>query len=469
MKLFVLIILITCHSTLQSQINWERTKTVAQLEDFLYINCLGSKCYVLGHHFEDLINVISSSDYGETWNQVYSSYTIPYLAYGCAMSCPSPGVVYISTDFPVLLRTLDDFKTMDTIPLRDSIHPSKKEYFRSLSMSDSLSGITFSLTSLFKTTDGWKTIEDLTDIRYSSIIPEGYTMYFGGLFGNTAHTFDKDNILLNINALKYVTQYEAIRYNYISRSSDGGKTWNMFELANQETLNDTSVILYDFHFLDKMTGWALALRYNVKVYPRVEHNIVYKTTDGGFNWEIIWEDDPHISRELFSISFRDSEFGIAAGRIGTIMATYDGGRNWIDVTDSNITAHQMSKRAVQRVAFAGENPILVTIGDGILKGYYTTSFLDNNESFHNIYPNPASDFITISIPEINPTVNRRVDGLVDKVQIFDMLGIEVISTPSAALTPTGEGNLRIDVSHLPAGVYFIRIGSYFDKFIKMER
>ncbi|MBX3043733.1 MAG: T9SS type A sorting domain-containing protein [Ignavibacteriae bacterium] len=84
-----------------------------------------------------------------------------------------------------------------------------------------------------------------------------------------------------------------------------------------------------------------------------------------------------------------------------------------------------------------------------------------------IYPNPASDFITISIPEINPTVNRRVDGLVDKVQIFDMLGIEVISTPSAALTPTGEGNLRIDVSHLPAGVYFIRIGTRVEKFVKM--
>ncbi|MBX3044218.1 MAG: T9SS type A sorting domain-containing protein [Candidatus Kapabacteria bacterium] len=80
-----------------------------------------------------------------------------------------------------------------------------------------------------------------------------------------------------------------------------------------------------------------------------------------------------------------------------------------------------------------------------------------------VYPNPASDYISIIISEIN----HRVNPMVDKVQIFDMLGLEVISTPSAALTPTGEGNLRIDVSHLTAGVYFIRIGNKVEKFVKM--
>ncbi|MBX3043246.1 MAG: hypothetical protein KF896_05980 [Ignavibacteriae bacterium] len=62
--------------------------------------------------------------------------------------------------------------------------------------------------------------------------------------------------------------------------------------------------------------------------------------------------------------------------------------------------------------------------------------------YFNIYPNPASDYITISIPEINPTVNRRVDGFVaEKVQIFDMLGLDVISTPSASLPPLKEWNV----------------------------
>ncbi|MBX3042209.1 MAG: T9SS type A sorting domain-containing protein [Ignavibacteriae bacterium] len=76
-----------------------------------------------------------------------------------------------------------------------------------------------------------------------------------------------------------------------------------------------------------------------------------------------------------------------------------------------------------------------------------------------VSPNPASDFITISIPEIN----HRVNPMVDKVQIFDMLGLEVLSVGIGLDLSTQ----KIDVSHLPAGVYFIRIGNMVEKFVKM--
>ena len=47
------------------------------------------------------------------------------------------------------------------------------------------------------------------------------------------------------------------------------------------------------------------------------------------------------------------------------------------------------------------------------------------------------------------------------MHIFDMLGIEVGQSSLI------DGNNRIDVSHLPAGVYFIRIGDKVEKFVKM--
>jgi hypothetical protein len=43
-----------------------------------------------------------------------------------------------------------------------------------------------------------------------------------------------------------------------------------------------------------------------------------------------------------------------------------------------------------------------------------------------------------------------------------------ITTPS--LSPTlseGEGVVRIDVSHLAPGVYFVRVGNFVRKFVKM--
>ena len=85
---------------------------------------------------------------------------------------------------------------------------------------------------------------------------------------------------------------------------------------------------------------------------------------------------------------------------------------------------------------------------------------DNDTHKLIIFPNPTSDFITITLS------NKGLQpfATTDKVQIFDILGIEIKD-----LTPAlskGEG-VRIDVSKLPAGVYFIRIGDKVEKFVKM--
>jgi photosystem II stability/assembly factor-like uncharacterized protein len=274
-----------------------------------------------------------------------------------------------------------------------------------------------------------------------------------------------------MSALKYVNQYEAIRYNYITRTNDGGKTWHLFELANQETLNDSTILMSDFYFIDKLSGWALGQRKNTKVYPRVDNqNLVYKTTDGGYNWEIIWEDEPQTKRRLISISFRDSLFGIASGLEAVLMLTTDGGKSWQDISEKNLKGNQ----AVQRVAFAGESPIIVSFFDGIMKGYYTTSISEKVESLHNIYPNPASDFITIQLSnnglQLYDTDDSQSNkGLkpfvtIDKVQIFDMLGIEVMSASIQPMTTSH----RMNVEKLPVGVYFIKIGNRVEKFIKKE-
>jgi len=93
-------------------------------------------------------------------------------------------------------------------------------------------------------------------------------------------------------------------------------------------------------------------------------------------------------------------------------------------------------------------------------------------------PNPATDFLEISYSDANHTLN----GVVDGVAIYNVFGEKVLSTsprPSPFLereypprltssaTPQ-EGNLRLDVSSLPAGVYFVRVGDKVGKFIKFE-
>ena len=99
-----------------------------------------------------------------------------------------------------------------------------------------------------------------------------------------------------------------------------------------------------------------------------------------------------------------------------------------------------------------------------------------------IFPNPAGDFITIQFSKgLKPYVtddspsNKELQlfAAEDKVQIFDVLGLEV--GQSSLIDNTTHNNsqsgmidlLRIDVSHLPAGVYFIRFGNKVEKFVKI--
>jgi hypothetical protein len=54
------------------------------------------------------------------------------------------------------------------------------------------------------------------------------------------------------------------------------------------------------------------------------------------------------------------------------------------------------------------------------------------------------------------------------VLIFDLLGIE-ITTPALCATPPYQGGekVRIDVSGLLPGIYFVRVGDEVRKFVKL--
>ncbi|MFA7627736.1 MAG: T9SS type A sorting domain-containing protein, partial [Candidatus Kapaibacterium sp.] len=109
----------------------------------------------------------------------------------------------------------------------------------------------------------------------------------------------------------------------------------------------------------------------------------------------------------------------------------------------------------------GCNPVISdTVRVTVIPNGSTTSVSDlESNSGLLIQPNPSSDFITI---QFQPTEGfEPSEGY--KVQILDVLGIEVMSVG----TGLDLSQQRIDVSHLPAGVYFIRIGDKVEKFVKM--
>ncbi|PKL84619.1 MAG: hypothetical protein CVV22_12065 [Ignavibacteriae bacterium HGW-Ignavibacteriae-1] len=78
-----------------------------------------------------------------------------------------------------------------------------------------------------------------------------------------------------------------------------------------------------------------------------------------------------------------------------------------------------------------------------------------------IYPNPAMEYITITKPSegFEPSEGSEV-------KIYNTLG-ECVNLTTYPSTGSGSGYLRIDVSHLPRGVYYLRIGNQTQMFVKM--
>ncbi len=78
-----------------------------------------------------------------------------------------------------------------------------------------------------------------------------------------------------------------------------------------------------------------------------------------------------------------------------------------------------------------------------------------DKTYISISPNPATDFIEISV---------GAQGTVPNIRIFNVFG-EIVKNPTPIL-PEGEV-IRIDVSGLPSGVYFVRVGEKVGKFLKI--
>ncbi|MDT3739014.1 MAG: T9SS type A sorting domain-containing protein [Candidatus Kapabacteria bacterium] len=139
----------------------------------------------------------------------------------------------------------------------------------------------------------------------------------------------------------------------------------------------------------------------------------------------------------------------------TVFLSLDKGQSWLDFNGD-------LQFPIEKVIIHG-GYIIIENADGVyrkkLSELKPTSIAVNfptDEDFL-ISPNPASDYIEINLDNVASPIAS------EKVQIFDILGIEVMSESIQPMT----GSHRMNIEKLPAGVYFIRIGDRVEKFVNM--
>ena len=77
----------------------------------------------------------------------------------------------------------------------------------------------------------------------------------------------------------------------------------------------------------------------------------------------------------------------------------------------------------------------------------------------SVYPNPTTNSLQVTFS------GNIIPATCQMILVTDVLGNELIQQPYSS--PSGQaGGVAIDISNLPAGVYFVRLGSSTQKFIK---
>jgi hypothetical protein len=255
-------------------------------------------------------------------------------------------------------------------------------------------------------------------------------------------------------------------------SKDTGKTW--FQIDNSIYSSDEFLAIDSFLFV--ISYWSIKqinlndnfLTTDFKYFHPTTMNYMIQVNDDiiNYTYEYSWRfyylsndrgnsfkriDKPiyiprhHLYNETVKKQIIDS----------TLHFSFDDGVTWINLFDE--------KDYDFYDFFILNNYVIANSTQGLyrkkLSDFGTTSVkMPTQDERIVVSPNPATDFITIQYS--NKGLKPFAEN--EKVQIFDMLGIEIHKTQ------TGMSELlKINVSHLPSGVYFIRIGDKVEKFVKM--
>ncbi len=193
------------------------------------------------------------------------------------------------------------------------------------------------------------------------------------------------------------------------------------------------------YFDDCQNGFLSTYKTYRKEYPRI-----YKTTDGGINWEKIYEDNElkYVPRNMKRAN--DSTLFATSGT-DYIYRTTNNGYNW-----SRIKSSSLSK--VTDYEIIDENTILVAHDNNTISKFTISTTTDIVQSKENIfisppYPQPARSDVTIEFDNFSFSIAEF------DITIYDISGRKL----DYQILDLNSNSFRWDCSSAQPGIYLINI------------
>ncbi len=331
-----------------------------------------------------------------------------------------------------------------------------------------------------------------------------YRIILKTINGGENWTESYTNSNLGLNSICYRTSDAGytVGFNAIIKSTNQGLTWTEQDFPKGE--ND-DVTFNSICFNNPLIGWAAGDVYVDP--PGIHQEIIYKTLNGGQNWEVVYRSG---SIGLNSVNFCNALNGWAVSDC-EILTSHNGGANWIiqkaygglntfyflkSVFFVNSSIGWVVGGKLETIGYEHSNVMIKTTNEGInwteqsfpatINNYRLNSVFFLNEltgwtvgdggvickttdggttdikskskevpesySLEQNYPNPFNavtkiQFQVASVGQSSQTVTLKV---------FDLLGKEVATLLNEKLQP-GMYEVAFDAGNLPSGVYFYKL------------
>ena len=228
--------------------------------------------------------------------------------------------------------------------------------------------------------------------------------------------------------------YASLMYSStLLKTINSGNSWSLMDLGELVAVND-------IYFTGKDTG-----------YLACSSSKILKTTDGGISWTVF---NFGTSDVFYTIEFTSDNIGYVAGSSGTIATTTNAGTTWDSGSGGITNLLYCMDFPTSETGYIGTlgppGKIIKTInGGGIL------SIAEQNEtSVFEVYPNPASNVITIKASNNFPDLTYTIINQSGKQVLAGKLTNETTS---------------VDITQLKTGVYLIRVGEHGQYTLKVVK
>jgi photosystem II stability/assembly factor-like uncharacterized protein len=150
----------------------------------------------------------------------------------------------------------------------------------------------------------------------------------------------------------------------IFTTNDGGQTWPETHSFASAEFGEAQLELYSVRFTNKKKGWVVGSlsRSGRNGDNIIVDSVIYKTTDGGFTWQ---RQMSPTRQELIHLDFADEKHGWIVGSRGTILYTGDGGETWVQQRSrTDATLYHVEFRSEKRGWAVGERGTIIRTSDG---------------------------------------------------------------------------------------------------------